>query len=143
MRRSSREPLPTPLARWKIGRMTLLGDSAHAMEPFQAQGAAQAIQDAAVLGDALAGATLPEVPHTAQSVRAPATPDRHERAGHFRAGERGPPPGLRVRSHELRAPVEATSRNSAPPCKSWPAAPQAYGFLTSERRREDSTHAPP
>ncbi|WP_443075385.1 FAD-dependent monooxygenase [Streptomyces sp. NBC_01483] len=39
----------------------LLGDSAHAMVPFQAQGAAQAVRDAAVLGDALAGATPTEV----------------------------------------------------------------------------------
>ncbi|MEV0557628.1 FAD-dependent monooxygenase [Streptomyces sp. NPDC050597] len=51
-----------PLARWNVGRVTLLGDSAHAMVPFQAQGAAQAIMDAAVLGDALADATLAEVP---------------------------------------------------------------------------------
>ncbi|WP_030669851.1 FAD-dependent monooxygenase [Streptomyces cellulosae] len=52
----------TPLTRWSIGRVTLLGDSAHAMVPFQAQGAAQAILDAAVLGDVLAGATPAEVP---------------------------------------------------------------------------------
>jgi 2-polyprenyl-6-methoxyphenol hydroxylase-like FAD-dependent oxidoreductase len=51
-----------PLARWNVGRVTLLGDSAHAMVPFQAQGAAQAIMDAAVLGDALADATSAEVP---------------------------------------------------------------------------------
>ncbi|MGW4983427.1 FAD-dependent monooxygenase [Streptomyces mirabilis] len=44
--------------------MTLLGDSAHAMVPFQAQGAAQAIRDAAVLGHALASATWPKVPGT-------------------------------------------------------------------------------
>ncbi|MET7354817.1 FAD-dependent oxidoreductase [Streptomyces mirabilis] len=47
--------------RWNIGRVTLLGDSAHAMVPLKAKGAAQAIGDAAVLGDALAGATSPEV----------------------------------------------------------------------------------
>ncbi|MFJ8634507.1 FAD-dependent monooxygenase [Streptomyces sp. NPDC093568] len=51
-----------PLPRWNVGRVTLLGDSAHAMVPFQAQGAAQAILDAAVLGDALRNATPAEVP---------------------------------------------------------------------------------
>lgn len=50
------------LARWNLGRPTLLGDSAHAMVPFVAQGAAQAIMDAAVLGDVLASTTPPEVP---------------------------------------------------------------------------------
>ncbi|MFJ8532958.1 FAD-dependent monooxygenase [Streptomyces sp. NPDC093591] len=52
----------TPLKRWSQGRVTLLGDSAHAMVPFQAQGAAQAILDAAVLGDALTDATPADVP---------------------------------------------------------------------------------
>ena len=36
--------------------MTLLGDAAHAMEPFQAQGAAQAIEDAYVLGACVSAA---------------------------------------------------------------------------------------
>jgi salicylate hydroxylase len=52
----------TPLKRWSAGRVTLLGDSAHAMVPFQAQGAAQAIVDAAVLGDVLAEASPAEIP---------------------------------------------------------------------------------
>ena len=34
--------------------MTLLGDAAHAMEPFQAQGAAQAVEDAYVLAACIA-----------------------------------------------------------------------------------------
>jgi salicylate hydroxylase len=43
-----------PLERWSSGRTALLGDAAHAMAPFQAQGAAQAIEDAYVLGACLA-----------------------------------------------------------------------------------------
>ena len=42
-----------PLKRWTDGRVTLLGDAAHAMLPFFAQGAAQAIEDAVVLADCL------------------------------------------------------------------------------------------
>jgi len=42
-----------PLPRWSSGRVTLLGDAAHAMLPFLAQGAAQAIEDAAALAAAL------------------------------------------------------------------------------------------
>jgi salicylate hydroxylase len=45
-----------PLANWSCGRVTLLGDAAHAMEPFQAQGAAQAVEDAYVLAECLASA---------------------------------------------------------------------------------------
>jgi salicylate hydroxylase len=38
-----------PLQRWSAGRVTILGDAAHPMHPFLAQGACQAIEDAAVL----------------------------------------------------------------------------------------------
>jgi salicylate hydroxylase len=40
---------------WTAGRVTLLGDSAHAMTPFQGQGASQAIEDAYVLTSCLRG----------------------------------------------------------------------------------------
>jgi salicylate hydroxylase len=39
----------SPLPRWSVGRVTLLGDSCHPMLPFMGQGAAQAIEDAATL----------------------------------------------------------------------------------------------
>src|SRR5580693_8193933 len=45
-----------PLERWTKGRITLLGDAAHAMLPFLAQGAAQATEDAAALADRLEAA---------------------------------------------------------------------------------------
>ncbi|WP_105975506.1 FAD-dependent monooxygenase [Streptomyces geranii] len=57
----------TPLTRWNVGRVALLGDSAHAMTPFQAQGAAQALMDAAVLGDCLTGVTPAEIPDALDS----------------------------------------------------------------------------
>ena len=38
-----------PMAHWSVGRVTLLGDACHAMLPFMAQGAAQAIEDGATL----------------------------------------------------------------------------------------------
>ena len=44
-----REPLP----RWSDGRVVLLGDSAHPMTPYMAQGAATSIEDAAILARCL------------------------------------------------------------------------------------------
>ena len=43
-----------PLPRWSDGRVVLLGDSAHPMTPYMAQGAATSIEDAAVLARCLA-----------------------------------------------------------------------------------------
>jgi len=45
-----REPLP----HWSDGRVVLLGDSAHPMTPYMAQGAATSIEDAAILARCLA-----------------------------------------------------------------------------------------
>lgn len=45
-----------PLRAWSHGRVTLLGDSAHAMLPYLAQGAAQSIEDGCVLAAVLANA---------------------------------------------------------------------------------------
>ena len=47
-----------PLARWSDGPVTLLGDAAHPMLPFLAQGAAMAVEDAWVLADALDGRSV-------------------------------------------------------------------------------------
>jgi salicylate hydroxylase len=44
----------TPMARWSMGRVTLLGDACHAALPFLAQGAAMAIEDACLLARSLA-----------------------------------------------------------------------------------------
>jgi 2-polyprenyl-6-methoxyphenol hydroxylase-like FAD-dependent oxidoreductase len=44
-----------PVDRWTFGRVTLVGDAAHPMYPRGSNGAAQAIVDARVLADRLAG----------------------------------------------------------------------------------------
>lgn len=44
-----------PMSAWSIGHTTLLGDAAHPMVPFMAQGACMSIEDAVILSRALAG----------------------------------------------------------------------------------------
>lgn len=44
-----------PMPQWSKGRATLLGDAAHPMVPFMAQGACMAIEDGVVLARALEG----------------------------------------------------------------------------------------
>ena len=42
-----------PIAKWSFGRVTLLGDAAHPMMQYLAQGACMAMEDAVTLGEAL------------------------------------------------------------------------------------------
>jgi len=60
-----------PLLRWSAGRVTLLGDACHPMLPFMAQGAAQAIEDAATLAAVLAesGLDTPQALRRYESLR--------------------------------------------------------------------------
>jgi len=51
-----------PLAAWSKGRLTLLGDAAHAMLPHVGQGANQAIEDGVALAVSLEGREAAEVP---------------------------------------------------------------------------------
>lgn len=51
-----------PMPQWARGHATLLGDAAHPMVPFMAQGACMAIEDAVVLARALNGATRTDIP---------------------------------------------------------------------------------
>jgi salicylate hydroxylase/6-hydroxynicotinate 3-monooxygenase len=67
-----REPLPT----WSDGRVVLLGDSCHPMTPYMAQGAAQSIEDAAVLARALKAVEFDDVEgafRTYEATRKPRT----------------------------------------------------------------------
>lgn len=52
-----------PLPRWSVGRVTLLGDACHPMLPFMAQGAAQAIEDAATLAAIVSRSGGQNIPH--------------------------------------------------------------------------------
>ena len=63
-----------PAARWSLRRTTLLGDAVHATLPYMAQGAAMAIEDAAVLARALElQAPLTEQLRRYENHRAPRT----------------------------------------------------------------------
>jgi salicylate hydroxylase/6-hydroxynicotinate 3-monooxygenase len=50
-----------PLPRWSEGAIVLLGDACHPMTPYMAQGAANALEDAAVLSRCLTGAVEPAI----------------------------------------------------------------------------------
>ena len=55
-----------PLDFWSVGRVTLLGDAAHAMLPHRGQGAGQSIEDAAFLACCLQQATRETIPQWLQ-----------------------------------------------------------------------------
>jgi salicylate hydroxylase len=59
-----------PLATWTRGRVSLLGDAAHPMLPFFAQGSAQAVEDAEALATCLQGAGRADVPAALQRYEA-------------------------------------------------------------------------
>ena len=64
------------IGHWSAGRVTLLGDACHAMLPFWAQGAAQAIEDGAVLASCLAEigrSGIPKALRLYESLRLPRT----------------------------------------------------------------------
>ncbi|MSR13677.1 MAG: FAD-binding protein [Gammaproteobacteria bacterium] len=63
-----------PLAHWSLGRVSLLGDAAHAMLPFMAQGAVQSVEDAFVLAKCLEHAhhsSIPEALVRYETIRRP------------------------------------------------------------------------
>jgi salicylate hydroxylase len=62
-----REPLET----WATGRVALLGDAAHPMVQYLAQGACQALEDAAALADALARGDVRSAFRAYERARAP------------------------------------------------------------------------
>lgn len=71
-----------PLQRWSQGRVTLLGDSAHAMPPFIGQGAGMSIEDAYVLAAAVdhSSDNITEALGVYESVRVPRASDTVHKA---------------------------------------------------------------
>jgi salicylate hydroxylase len=110
-----------PLARWNTGRVTLLGDSAHAMVPFTAQGAAQAIMDAAVLGDAVAGTTPAGIPAALDTyVRRRLATATSAQTGSARAGEDFHlPDGPEARARNARMAAQAAENRFGPFAEAW------------------------
>ena len=76
-----RDPMPA----WSKGRMTLLGDAAHPMLPFMAQGAGMAIEDAVVLARHLDGVAPADIADALQRYEAA----RLERTSAIQLGSRG------------------------------------------------------
>ncbi len=60
-----------PLPSWRAGRIVLLGDAAHPMLPFMAQGAGMAIEDAFVLSESLAANTIEQAIEVYEARRKP------------------------------------------------------------------------
>jgi salicylate hydroxylase len=92
-----------PLSRWVSGRIALLGDAAHPMLPFYAQGAGQAIEDAAALAAFLASGSenLPAALTTYERFRLP-------RASRVQEASRG-----RTAHHHLPDGPEQRARDAA------------------------------
>ena len=76
-----RDPMPA----WAAGRMALLGDAAHPMLPFMAQGAGMAIEDAVVLARHLKGVAMRDVAGALQRYERA----RIERTSQIQLGSRG------------------------------------------------------
>ncbi|MEU8636071.1 FAD-dependent monooxygenase [Amycolatopsis sp. NPDC048633] len=93
-----------PLKRWSHGPVTLLGDAAHPMLPFFGQGAAQSVEDAAVLARCLASASSFTGPEEAlrryEELRRPRT-TRLQEASHGRGHVNHLPDGPEQESRDL------------------------------------------
>jgi 2-polyprenyl-6-methoxyphenol hydroxylase-like FAD-dependent oxidoreductase len=106
-----------PLARWSQGRIVLLGDAAHATTPGVGQGAAQALEDAVVLADALTrGGSLAAALAAYENTRKPRTRAVHRMSLRIdRAAQLANPLGCRIRNALVRRTPERVRRRQLEP----------------------------
>lgn len=105
-----------PLKAWSTERVTLVGDAAHPMLPFMAQGANQAIEDAMDLAACLTGAPRGDVAHRLsryESLRMPRTAEI-QRGSRGNAGVLHLPDGPAQRRRDAQMAVHAALRDRAP-----------------------------
>ena len=129
-----REPLP----RWSDGRVVLLGDAAHPMTPYMAQGAATSIEDAAVLARCLEAVNGDDIEGAFKRYEAHRKPRTSRGPGDFqrqyldaraatatRAGSTATTPGTQIsisrppirRRRRRKQTVDATARRTARRCR--------------------------
>jgi 2-polyprenyl-6-methoxyphenol hydroxylase-like FAD-dependent oxidoreductase len=116
-----------PLPRWTVGRVTLMGDAAHPMLPYMAQGAVQSIEDAAVLAKCLELADAHDV--TAALQRYEQT--RKPRASRCQEGSRR----NAVMYHLLRRRRSTKTRRQPRLCRGRPAASERMALRSRRRSR--------
>lgn len=104
-----------PLARWIEYRITLLGDAAHPMLPFLAQGASQAIEDAVGLAGCLRGTNRETVElalRRYEAIRRPRA-EKVQRLSRIRGQEFHLPDGEQQRRRDARLAEEDPSSANA------------------------------
>jgi salicylate hydroxylase len=100
--------------RWSTDRLTLVGDAAHPMLPFLAQGANQAVEDAAVLTEclSLADGDVAGALRRYQEIRLPRTTEVHQRSrGNSRALHLRDGDAQRVRDTELGRQADLSTQD--------------------------------
>lgn len=123
------------LPRWSTGRVTVIGDAAHPMLPFLAQGANQAIEDAVALATCLRDVDRAGIPHALaryQRIRQPRTNEVH-RVSRANTGALHLPDGAEQRSRD--AAFAATPALAA---QDWIYGYDAEAAVTAEVRGEES-----
>ena len=97
--------------------MTLLGDACHAMLPFMAQGAAQALEDGATLTACLT--TEPDVPEALRALRVAAPAARVAHPGGVDREQDALPPARRAAQRERDAAMAGGGTDFALKAVEW------------------------